>query len=69
MIDMRMVLDGLKMFKKIGRMPKNETLKLLGNLKNLPEEIRTSLMEFEIRFGAAKLSKMNEGHKNDPQNK
>ena len=37
MMDMRMVLDGLKMFKKLGRMPKNETLKHLGTMKNLPE--------------------------------
>ncbi len=37
MMDMRMVLDGLNMFKKIGRLPKNETLRMLGNLKNLPE--------------------------------
>ena len=42
---------------------------MLGNLKNLPEEIRTSLMDFEIRFGAARKSKSNEGHKDDPQNK
>lgn len=59
MMDMRMVLDGLEMFKKIKRTPKNEILKMLGNLKNLPEEIRTSLMDFEIRFGAAKISKTN----------
>lgn len=26
-------------------------------------------MEFEIRFGKARISKMNEGHVNDPQNK
>jgi hypothetical protein len=26
-------------------------------------------MDFDIRFGKAKLSKANEGHKNDPQNK
>lgn len=59
MMDMRMVLDGLEMFKKIKRTPKNEILKMLGNLKNLPEEIRTSLMDFEIRFGSAKISKAN----------
>ena len=38
-------------------------------MKNLPEEILTSLMDFQIRFGNAKVSKMNEGQKNDPQNK
>lgn len=69
MMDMRMVLDGLNMFKKLKRMPKNETLKMLGTMKNLPEEILVSLMDFDIRFGNAKLSKMNEGNKNDPQNK
>ncbi len=36
MMDMKMVLDALEMFKKLGRPPKNETLKHLGNLKNLP---------------------------------
>jgi hypothetical protein len=69
MMDMRMVLDGLNMFKKLKRMPKNETLKMLGTMKNLPEEILISLMDFDVRFGNAKLSKMNEGNKNDPQNK
>lgn len=33
---MKMVLESLKMFKKLGRMPKNSILKMLGNLKNLP---------------------------------
>lgn len=69
MMDMRMVLDGLNMFKNLKRMPKNETLKMLGTMKNLPEEITVSLMEFDIRFGQAKISKMNEGNKKDPQNK
>ena len=54
---MRIIIDALEMFKKLGRPPKNQTLKHLGNLKNLPEEILTSLMDFKIRFGAAKLSK------------
>lgn len=39
------------------RHPNNDTLKFLGNLKNLPEEIRVSLMQFDIQFGAAKVSK------------
>jgi hypothetical protein len=69
MMDMQMVLDGLNMFKKLKRTPKNATLKMLGTMKNLPEEILVSLMNFNIRFGNAKLSKMNEGHKNDPQNR
>ncbi len=38
-------------------------------MKNLPEEIQTSLMDFEIKFGAARISKKNEGNKEDPQNK
>jgi hypothetical protein len=46
MMDMKQVLDALKMFKEYKRMPKNETLKFLGNLKNLPEEIQVSLMDF-----------------------
>lgn len=36
MLDMNQVLDALSMFKKYKRMPRNETLKFLGNLKNLP---------------------------------
>ena len=35
-MNMRMILDGLEMFKKLNRHPKNSTLKFLGNLKNLP---------------------------------
>lgn len=57
LMDMNMVLKALDMFKKLKRHPKNSTLKFLGNLKNLPVEIQTSLMEFQIRFGAAKLAK------------
>jgi hypothetical protein len=37
MQDMRMILDVLEMFKKLGRPPKNETLKFLGTLPKLPE--------------------------------
>lgn len=36
-----------------------EILIILGNLKILPEEIRTSLMNFKIRFGAGKIFKVN----------
>lgn len=36
LMDMKMVLDALEMFKKLNRHPKNSTLKFLGNLKNLP---------------------------------
>ena len=57
LMDMKIVLEGLEMFKKLKRHPKNSTLKFLGNLKNLPIEIQTSLMDFDIRFGAAKLMK------------
>jgi hypothetical protein len=51
MMDMPRVLEALDMFKRLKRHPKNSTLKFLGNLKNLPIEIRTSLMDFKIRFG------------------
>ena len=37
MLDMNQVLDALSLFKKYKRLPKNETLKFLGNLKGLPE--------------------------------
>jgi hypothetical protein len=57
LMDMRMVLEALETFKKLKRHPKNSTLKFLGNLKNLPIEIQVSLMDFNIRFGAAKLAK------------
>jgi len=70
-MDMRIILEALDMFKKLQRPPKNSTLKFLGNLKNLPVEIQTSLMDFKIRFGAAKLSKSrvnNDGAVKDPQN-
>ena len=70
MMDMKMILDGLSMFKKLKRHPKNSTLKFLGNLENLPIEIQTSLMDFKIRFGAAKLMKTkNNSERNvpDPQ--
>ena len=50
-------------------MPKNETLKFLGNLKNLPEEIQVELMDFKIQFGKAKLSKKKLPNIDDPQNK
>ena len=33
---MPIVLDALEQFKKMNRMPKNQILKFLGNLKNLP---------------------------------
>jgi tetratricopeptide (TPR) repeat protein len=36
LMDMKMVLEALEMFKKLNRHPKNSTLKFLGNLKNLP---------------------------------
>lgn len=36
LMDMNMILEGLDMFKKLKRHPKNSTLKFLGNLKNLP---------------------------------
>jgi hypothetical protein len=70
MMDMQMILDGLEMFKKLKRHPKNSTLKFLGNLKGLPIEIQTSLMDFKIRFGAAKLMKTKAGNERqvpDPQ--
>jgi hypothetical protein len=57
LMDMQMILDGLEMFKKLKRHPKNSTLKFLGNLKNLPIEIQVSLMDFKIKFGAVKLMK------------
>lgn len=57
LMDMKMVLDALEMYKKIRRPPRNSTLKFLGNLNNLPIEIQTSLMDFKIRFGAAKEAK------------
>lgn len=68
MMDMRMVLDGLNMFKEIKRMPKNETLKFLGELKDLPEEIRVSLMDFKIKFGSARISNKKPPLIKDPQN-
>ena len=46
LMDMNMVLEGLNWFKKLKRHPKNSTLKFLGTLKNLPEEIVASLMDF-----------------------
>ena len=70
MMDMPMVLEALAGFKKINRHPKNSSLKFLGNLKGLPEEIQVSLMEFKIRFGAAKMKKTktnSEGPVKDPQ--
>jgi len=70
LMDMKMILDGLEMFKKLKRHPKNSTLKFLGNLKNLPIEIQTSLMDFQIRFGAAKFMKTktnSERNVSDPQ--
>ena len=69
MMDMNQVLDALSLFKKMNRTPKNATLKFLGNLKNLPEEIQVSLMEFKIQFGKAKLSKKPLPNIDDPQNK
>ena len=57
LMDMNMVMEALDIFKKLKRCPKNSTLKYLGNLKGLPEEIQVSLMDFKIRFGAAKLTK------------
>ena len=49
------------------RTPKNETLKFLGKLKNLPEEIRVSLMDFKIQFGKAKISNVQLPNIKDPQ--
>lgn len=46
LMDMNMILEALEWFKKLKRHPKNSTLKFLGNLKNLPEEIVASLMDF-----------------------
>ena len=69
-MNMKIILDGLEMFKKLKRHPKNSTLKFLGNLKNLPIEIQVSLMDFKIRFGAAKLKKSKENSERnvpDPQ--
>lgn len=72
LMNMPMILEGLDWFKRLKRHPKNSTLKFLGNLKNLPEEIVASLMDFEIRFGAAKVGKtkkVKERSIPDPQNK
>lgn len=72
LMDMNMVLEALDMFKKLKRHPKNSTLKFLGNLKDLPVEIQTSLMDFQIRFGAAKIAKTrthSEKEVQDPQNR
>jgi hypothetical protein len=68
-MDMKQVLEALDMFKKYKKMPKNETLKFLGNMKNLPEEIQVSLMDFKIQFGKAKVSKDQLPQIEDPQNK
>lgn len=57
LMNMHMILDALQFFKKLNRHPKNSTLQFLGNMKNLPEQILVSLMDFKIRFGAAKLAK------------
>ena len=57
LMNMHMILEALSIFKQMNRHPKNSTLKFLGNLTNLPEEIQVSLMDFKIRFGAAKLAK------------
>ena len=59
---MRMILNALDQFKKMNRMPKNATLKFLGNMKNLPEQIQVSLMDFELKFGKAKISKKKKVH-------
>lgn len=72
LMNMHMVLEGLDMFKKLKRHPKNSTLKFLGTLKNLPIEIQTSLMDFQIQFGAAKLAKTKASKERsikDPQDK
>lgn len=72
LMNMPMILEGLDWFKRLKRHPKNSTLKFLGNLKNLPEEIVASLMDFEIRFGAANPSKSKKDKERsvpDPQNK
>lgn len=68
MLDMKQVLEALELFKKMKRMPKNETLKFLGNLKDLPEEIQVSLMDFKIQFGKARISKKRLPQIDDPQN-
>jgi hypothetical protein len=57
LMNMTMILEALTIFKKLKRLPKNSTLKYLGELKGLPDEIIVSLMDFGIRFGKAKLAK------------
>jgi hypothetical protein len=57
LMDMKMIIEALNTFKKLKRLPKNSTLKYLGELKGLPEEIVDCLMDFKVRFGAAKFSK------------
>lgn len=72
LMDMNMILEALNIFKELKRHPKNSTLKFLGNLKNLPEEILVALMDFKIRFGNAKEKKTktnSEKQVDDPQNK
>ena len=68
MMDMKQVLQALDIFKKHKKVPKNSTLKFLGNLENLPEEIQLSLMDFKIQFGKAKISTKQLPNIEDPQN-
>ena len=68
MLDMKQVLDALSLFKKHKKVPKNATLKFLGNLEGVPEEIQLSLMDFKIQFGKAKISNKPLPNIEDPQN-
>lgn len=64
---MKQVVEALKLFVKFQRMPKNSTLKFLGTLKDVPEEIQAALMEFKIQFGKGKISKNQQKQVDDPQ--
>lgn len=57
------------MFKKLKLMPKAKHLQFLGQLEDLPVEIKAVLMDFKLQFGAIKGNRKRVERVEDPQNK
>jgi hypothetical protein len=57
------------MFKKLKLMPKTRHLQFLGQLEDLPVEIKAVLMDFKLQFGALKGNRKRVERVEDPQNK
>lgn len=51
LLDSKIIIESLRLIKQMNRYPKFHHLKYLGELKNLPVEIKAELAQYQTRFG------------------